>query len=47
MDGGLDGQTGFQVATVDASYNLSKHKVLINFPVEMIEGDEFLVTIIG
>jgi len=47
MDGGLDDQTGFQVATVDASYNLSKNKVLINFPVEMTEGDEYLVTIIG
>ena len=47
MDGGLDGQTGFQAATVDASYNLSKNKVLINFPVEMTEGDEYLVTIIG
>ena len=47
MDGGLDDQTGFQVATVDASYNLSKNKVLINFPVEMIEDDEYLVTIIG
>jgi len=47
MDGGLDGQTGFQAATVDASYNLSKNKVLINFPIGMVEGDEYLVTIIG
>ena len=47
MDGGLDGQTGFQAATVDASYNLSDMKVLINFPVGMVEGDEYLVTIIG
>ena len=47
MDGGLDGQTGFQVATVDASYSLSKHKVLLNFPVGMVEDDEYLVTVIG
>jgi len=47
MDGGLDGQTGFQAATVDASYNLSDMKVLINFPVGMVEDDEYLVTIIG
>jgi len=47
MDCGFDSQTGFQVATVDASYNLSKNKVLLNFPVEMIEDDEYLVTIIG
>ena len=47
MDCGYDAETGFQVATVDASYNLSKNKVLINFPVEMTEGDEYLVTIIG
>jgi hypothetical protein len=47
MDGGLDGQTGFQAATVDASYNLSDMKVLINFPIGMVEDDEYLVTIIG
>jgi len=47
MDGGLDDQTGFQVATVDASYNLSEYKVLLNFPENMIEDDEYLVTVLG